>query len=77
MTMHDHPINGKEEDQLGVSRFAENLAQKLLDSKTRISSTAIGIVAPWGYGKSSILNLMKKELKRDMRLRNKGVEGEP
>jgi predicted KAP-like P-loop ATPase len=66
MMMHDHPINGKEEDQLGVSRFAENLAQKLLDSKTRISSTAIGIVAPWGYGKSSILNLMKKELERDL-----------
>jgi predicted KAP-like P-loop ATPase len=65
MSMHDHPINGKEEDELGVSRFAENLAQKLLDSKTRISSTAIGIVAPWGYGKTSILNLMKAELNKN------------
>jgi predicted KAP-like P-loop ATPase len=26
------------------------------------SSTAIGIVAPWGYGKSTILNFMKEEL---------------
>lgn len=65
MSMHDHPINGKEEDELGVSRFAENLAQKLLHSKTRISSTAIGIVAPWGHGKTSILNLMKNELERE------------
>ncbi len=63
--MHDHPINSSEEDTLGVERFAQNLAQKLLTSKTLISSTAIGIVAPWGYGKSSILNLMKEELRKE------------
>ncbi|MFN7310584.1 MAG: P-loop NTPase fold protein, partial [Vampirovibrionales bacterium] len=63
--MHDHPINSSEEDTLGVERFAQNLAQKILTSKTLISSTAIGIVAQWGYGKSSILNLMKEELRKE------------
>lgn len=60
--MHDHPIHSKEEDTLGEFRFAERLAEKILGLKTHTGSTTVGIVAPWGYGKTSIFNLMKKVL---------------
>ncbi len=62
--MHDHPIRSPEEDTLGESRFAERLAEKILELETRTGSTTVGIVAPWGYGKTSILNLMEKVLNK-------------
>lgn len=59
----DEPIKEDEED---VYHWRED-AQKLIKEMDALSLSEcafkIGIVAPWGAGKSSYLNLLKKELK--------------
>lgn len=58
----DDPIVNQDEDILGRTVFAESLARKILDTQTSKGAFTIGIVAPWGYGKTSFLNLMKKQI---------------
>lgn len=60
----DEPIETSEEDLLGRSEFAQTLARKLLKTQSAHQSFAVGILSPWGYGKTSFLNLIKDELKR-------------
>lgn len=60
----DEPIKTSEEDMLGRSDFAQTLARKLLKTQSGHQSFAVGILSPWGYGKTSFLNLIKDELKR-------------
>jgi hypothetical protein len=62
--MNDHPIKNLKDDKLGVRRFAEKIAENVesLLSQDNDGSTAIGIVAPWGYGKTTILNFIEKAL---------------
>lgn len=60
----DEPIETSEEDMLGRSDFAQTLARKLLKTQSEHQSFAVGILSPWGYGKTSFLNLIKDELKR-------------
>lgn len=55
---HENP----DEDILNRSSFAESIANKLLRTKLSEGSFAIGIVAPWGYGKTSFVNLIKYHL---------------
>lgn len=55
---HENP----DEDILNRSSFAESIANKLLRTKLSERSFAIGIVAPWGYGKTSFVNLIKYHL---------------
>lgn len=59
----DEPIHeDPKEDILKRSPFAESIANKLLQTKLSERSFAIGIVAPWGYGKTSFVNLIKHHL---------------
>lgn len=59
----DEPIHeNPQEDILKRSPFAESIANKLLRTKLSEGSFAIGIVAPWGYGKTSFVNLIKYHL---------------
>lgn len=58
----DDPIVNQDEDILGRTVFAESLARKILDTQTSKGAFTIGIVAPWGHGKTSFLNLMKKQI---------------
>ena len=60
----DEPIETSGEDMLGRSEFARTLARKLLKTRSSHQSFAVGILSPWGYGKTSFLNLIKDELKR-------------
>lgn len=53
----DRPIHRDEEDRLGFSRIAENLATSVISSGTE-DGLVIGIQGGWGSGKSSILNLL-------------------
>jgi predicted KAP-like P-loop ATPase len=57
----DQPIRSSSEDQFGRKRFAERIAD-LLISRPESSSIAIGITAPWGEGKSSVLNMIEERL---------------
>ena len=60
----DEPIETGETDRLGRSEFARTLARRLLKTSSSHQSFAVGILSPWGYGKTSFLNLIKDELKR-------------
>lgn len=60
----DAPIETSEEDMLGRNGFACTLARRLLKTQSNHQSFAVGILSPWGYGKTSFLNLIKDELKR-------------
>ncbi|OKZ23910.1 MAG: hypothetical protein BHV77_06470 [Bacteroides sp. 43_108] len=60
----DEPIETNEEDLLGRRGFAQTLARRIIKTKPKNQSFAVGILSPWGYGKTSFLNLIKDELKR-------------
>lgn len=59
------PIEHAEDDELDFNPKVSELAKELrgLDLKER--STCYGIIAPWGYGKTSFLNLLSNELSAD------------
>ena len=59
------PIEHAEDDELDFNPKVNELAKELrgLDLKER--STCYGIIAPWGYGKTSFLNLLSNELSAD------------
>ena len=60
----DEPIETSEADRLGRSEFAHTMARRLRKTRSSHQSFAVGILSPWGYGKTSFLNLIKDELKR-------------
>lgn len=57
----DQPIKSSVQDQLGRGEFASRLAQQLLDYEDP-SCLVLALYGPWGSGKSSLLNLLDKEL---------------
>ena len=57
----DKPIEKLEEDVLGRASFAQQLAESILSIDLK-DSFAIGIYGKWGTGKTSVLNMMQKEI---------------
>ncbi|GGG35826.1 hypothetical protein GCM10011344_40900 [Dokdonia pacifica] len=57
----DDPIESESEDKLQYDKRAKSLIQYLDKSNFKRSFT-IGIVGPWGNGKSSLISLIEKEL---------------
>ncbi|UQA61762.1 KAP family P-loop NTPase fold protein [Polyangium aurulentum] len=60
----DRPIRKKVDDKLGRDKFAHSIAAQI-QLAPRGDSFVIGIVGPWGSGKTSILNLVEEELGED------------
>lgn len=60
----DHPIERAEQDLLGRSRYAELLALEIrgLDAS---HGAVVGVLGPWGYGKTSLLNMVVERLGDD------------
>ncbi len=58
----DNAITKIDEDKLGRNDIAKDLADKISNTKASKGSLAFGIVAPWGYGKTSFLNLLVPHL---------------
>lgn len=54
-------IKDKKEDKLKRNRFATNLSKNIKEYNYDESIT-IGLMGPWGSGKSSIINMVKHEL---------------
>jgi predicted KAP-like P-loop ATPase len=57
----DTPLDSREQDQLGYSDFAENIAETI-GSRTPADQFVVGIYGEWGSGKSTILNLVENDL---------------
>lgn len=58
----DHPVKAVDEDRFDVYPFVRRLARPLLEAPAR-SSLVVGLYGPWGYGKSSALNLLEIALR--------------
>ena len=58
----DAPIEAADEDRFNRAPFAKGIANTLAGLKDH-SSIVIGIYAPWGEGKTSVLNLIRSGLK--------------
>jgi photosystem II stability/assembly factor-like uncharacterized protein len=58
---HDSPITSKDQDQLGYARIADGLAGFITNSRTS-PPLSISITGPWGQGKSSIMELLRRQL---------------
>lgn len=61
----DYPIDNEEDDLLNRSSFSRNLANTLINLQMSGESIVIGLQGKWGSGKTSILNLVIKELKKE------------
>ena len=58
----DAPIQNPEEDVLGRAKLAESFSQQLL-SLDASEGVVVGILGPWGSGKTSFVNLARPHLK--------------
>lgn len=64
MQHRDIPITTKDDDKLNFSQFASKIARGILNYKQ--SETLIfSIEGEWGSGKTSLINLIKNELKKE------------
>lgn len=59
----DQPVASAEFDYLGRGEFASGLAKQLLEYENS-QCLVVAFYAPWGAGKSSLLNLLSNELER-------------
>lgn len=59
----ERPIGKRQSDRLQRSEFVRRLESALINPRTRrATEVAVGIVGPWGSGKSSILNLLQEHI---------------
>ena len=61
MHYSDKPIESSENDLLGRAQFSKYLAKSLLKVDSSESFT-VGIYGKWGTGKTSVLNMVQKEI---------------
>ncbi|WP_198036833.1 P-loop NTPase fold protein [Nocardia sp. BMG51109] len=59
----DIPIEKADEDRLGRAKFAAHIARRI-DAASGGPSVVFGLAGPWGSGKSSVLNMIQRELER-------------
>ena len=59
----DHPITAEDEDLLGRSEKAFDLAKKIFHTDTSRAAFTLGLTAPWGAGKTSFMLAMQKYLR--------------
>src|SRR3954471_21916896 len=57
----DEPIDRQADDQLNRAGFARRVAEQILAGPPG-RGFVVGIVAPWGSGKTSLLNLIVEEV---------------
>jgi hypothetical protein len=62
-TLADAPVDGDAADRFGYGDIADGLA-RLIEGEGAASSLTIAISAPWGAGKTSLVNLVKDRVVR-------------
>ncbi|MBW3538017.1 KAP family NTPase [Candidatus Parcubacteria bacterium] len=60
----DRALNGKKNDLFSRASYASRIASVILRSKIE-DSYVIGLYSPWGYGKTSTLNMLEESLGDD------------
>jgi predicted KAP-like P-loop ATPase len=63
MYSSDKPIKFSKDDYLSRAEFSQKLAESILSWEGKEESLVVSICGKWGYGKSSVINLMKEWLK--------------
>ena len=61
----DDAIESEEDDWLGFSYTASDVRSNLKALDLGKGSLSVGVIAPWGRGKSSFINLLRKRLEED------------
>ena len=69
---NDEPIDDRGDDKLDYEAYVDNLS-KILLHESFPKAFSIGLVGPWGNGKSSVLDLVKKELESSEIDRRKNI----
>lgn len=64
---NDRPVMSKQEDRLNRAAFAERIAG-MLSSLPDGAGVVVGIHGPWGDGKTTVLNLLRRDLTVDDRV---------
>ncbi|MBD80587.1 MAG: hypothetical protein CL840_16855 [Crocinitomicaceae bacterium] len=79
--LSDQPISSVEEDEFGRKDFVNSIAEIIHSQATQVNpenkkgvknideNMIIGIYGEWGFGKSSILNMLKSNLENDRQLK--------
>lgn len=63
----DEPVTiNKDYDILNRMKFIKNLSQMILKTDSKNGSFPIGIVAPWGSGKTTFISALKDQLEEDL-----------
>lgn len=63
----DNPIESRTQDRLGRARFADELAGALRGMGAG-RGIVVGLTAPWGSGKTSVLNMVAEQLEVEPKL---------
>src|SRR5947209_176121 len=58
----DQPIKTSYEDTFGRRQFADRIAE-IISTRTDPSSLVVSVNAPWGDGKTSVLNMIEENLR--------------
>lgn len=61
-TSADSPIQDSKDDQLGRDRLAEAFAQRVTEVDCSEQGVVVGVLGPWGSGKTSFANLVRTHL---------------
>ena len=61
----DSPIDNVNQDRFRRTQFVQNLAKALItETKQKTKSKVIALTGKWGVGKSSVINMVKDEIKK-------------
>ena len=63
MIIGDNPIKEAEDDEIGRVAIAQKFAQHVLKLDTS-EGVVVGVLGPWGSGKTSFINLAQKEFEK-------------
>lgn len=63
MLVGDNPIKNPEDDTIGRISTAQNFVQHVLALNTK-EGVVVGVLGPWGSGKTSFINLARNEFKK-------------
>lgn len=62
----DAPLSESGTDSLNREKVVEQICQRIKNTANKDASFAIGVTSEWGNGKTSFLNLIKRNLKRNL-----------